>query len=373
MFIFKRILVGDQERVLLISKGRLQRILAPGEHWVFTLGRSVAIERYSIRDVEFKSDWAEYICNQRPDLVEQFFAPVETRDIEVALVYVDRKLVRVVGPGRRVLYWTGSAEITARVFDAKVEPEVPRDALPGLARLQCPPAVWSSVEEGKVGLLFIDGRFVRTVGPGTYAFWTAAGTPRVDVVELRVQTIEVSGQEILTKDKVSLRVNISATFQVVDPVLAKTGVKDYSEYLYRTLQLAMRQTLGKRTLEEALADKTDVDMSVAAQVAREMAAYGVRVSSIAMKDIVLPGDMRDILNQVVAAEKQAQANLIRRREETAATRSLLNTAKLLEGNPILIRLKELETLEKVAEKVDKIAVTGGVDALLNRLITIDKE
>ncbi len=96
----------------------------------------------------------------------------------------------------------------------------------------------------------------------------------------------------------------------------------------------------------------------------------MRVGSIAIKDIILPGDIREILNQVVTAEKQAQANLIRRREETAATRSLLNTAKLMEDNPLLVRLKELETLEKVADKVDKITVVGGLNSLLERTVTI---
>jgi regulator of protease activity HflC (stomatin/prohibitin superfamily) len=101
-----------------------------------------------------------------------------------------------------------------------------------------------------------------------------------------------------------------------------------------------------------------------------MELYGVRVGVIALKDIILPGDIRDILNQVVTAEKQAQANLIRRREETAATRSLLNTAKLMEDNPLLVRLKELETLEKIADKVGKITVVGGLDALLDRTVTL---
>jgi regulator of protease activity HflC (stomatin/prohibitin superfamily) len=88
------------------------------------------------------------------------------------------------------------------------------------------------------------------------------------------------------------------------------------------------------------------------------------VGAIALKDIILPGEIRDILNQVTAAEKQAQANLIRRREETAATRSLLNTAKLMEDNPLLVRLKELETLEKIADKVEKFTVVGGLNELL---------
>ena len=85
------------------------------------------------------------------------------------------------------------------------------------------------------------------------------------------------------------------------------------------------------------------------------------------------GDIRDILNQVVTAEKQAQANLIRRREETAATRSLLNTAKLMEENPLLVRLKELEALEKIADKVDKITVVGGLNALLDRTVMLREE
>ena len=103
-----------------------------------------------------------------------------------------------------------------------------------------------------------------------------------------------------------------------------------------------------------------------------MEAYGVRVGEIALKDIILPGDIRDILNQVVTAEKQAQANLIRRREETAATRSLLNTAKLMEDNPLLVRLKEWETLEKVAERVEKITVVDGFHGLLDGVAKLSR-
>lgn len=94
------------------------------------------------------------------------------------------------------------------------------------------------------------------------------------------------------------------------------------------------------------------------------------MGEIALKDIILPGDIREILNQVVTAEKQAQANLIRRREETAATRSLLNTARLMEDNPLLVRMKELETLERIADKVEKLTVVGGLDSLLEQTVTL---
>ena len=87
-----------------------------------------------------------------------------------------------------------------------------------------------------------------------------------------------------------------------------------------------------------------------------------------VKDVILPGEMKTILNQVVEAEKIAQANLINRREETAATRSLLNTARLMEENPTLLRLKELETLEKVTEKIDKLTVFGGLEGVLKDMV-----
>jgi len=94
------------------------------------------------------------------------------------------------------------------------------------------------------------------------------------------------------------------------------------------------------------------------------------VRSVGVKDVILPGEMKAILNQVVEAEKVAQANLIRRREETAATRSLLNTARLMDENRTLLRLKELETLEKVAEKIDKLTVFGGLEGVMKDLIRI---
>lgn len=98
--------------------------------------------------------------------------------------------------------------------------------------------------------------------------------------------------------------------------------------------------------------------------------YGIALESVGVKDIVLPGEMKTILTQVVQAEKLAQANVIRRREETAATRSLLNTARVMEDNPVALRMKELETLERVAERIDKISVVGGLDQVLNGLVKL---
>jgi len=368
---WKRIKVGDRERVLVIRNGRFDTILGPGEHLVF-VSPFTRLETVVCRTdgLVFDNEWTQFLLKQRPELVERYFILIETSDTEVALVSADGRLFQVLTPARRVLYWKDVAEVTAEVVDVIDAPEVPAATLPALDRAGAAALVVSAqVRDSHAGLLYLDNRFARTLPPGKYGFWSAAG-PRVDAVDLRRQTLDIAGQEILTRDKVTLRVNISADYQVEDPVLAAQVAKDPAAHLYRALQFAVRQTLGRRTLEDVLADKTDVDESVAEDVRAAMTACGLRVGVIALKDIILPGEIRDILNQVVAAEKQAQANLIRRREETAATRSLLNTARLMEDNPLLVRLKELETLERVVEKVDRVSVSDGFAGLLTNLVSL---
>jgi regulator of protease activity HflC (stomatin/prohibitin superfamily) len=140
----------------------------------------------------------------------------------------------------------------------------------------------------------------------------------------------------------------------------------------RTLdtEFALREAIGSRTLDELLGAKGELDREIQNSARSKIEEHGIRLASVGIKDVILPGEMKEILNRVVEAEKVAQANLIKRREETAATRSLLNTARLMDENPTLLRLKELETLEKVTEKVDKLTVFGGLDGVLKDVVRI---
>jgi regulator of protease activity HflC (stomatin/prohibitin superfamily) len=147
-------------------------------------------------------------------------------------------------------------------------------------------------------------------------------------------------------------------------------LSNFVEFAYKELQFALREAVGARTLDELLGDKGVFDRDIGAAVRTKVAEHGLAVHSVGVKDVILPGEMKTILNQVVEAEKVAQANLIKRREETAATRSLLNTARLMDENPTLLRLKELETLEKVTEKIDKLTVFGGLDGVLKDVVRI---
>ena len=166
----------------------------------------------------------------------------------------------------------------------------------------------------------------------------------------------------------ALRINLNAGVRFVDVLAAFAQQAKPLDYLYRELQFGLRAAVG--TLDELLEDKGSIDRTVAEHIGARARSAGMEVASVGVKDIILPGEMKTILARVVEAEKAAQANVIRRREETAATRSLLNTAKVMEDNPIALRMKELETLEKVTEKIDKISVYGGLDSVLKDLVKI---
>ena len=120
----------------------------------------------------------------------------------------------------------------------------------------------------------------------------------------------------------------------------------------------MRKYVGHYTLDELLANKEDVSIAVFEETKMNAEKLGVVIQGCGIRDVILPGEMKEIMNQVLVAQKKAQANIITRREETASTRSLLNTAKLMEDNEMLFKLKEMEYVEKIADKIGEITVTG---------------
>jgi len=283
----------------------------------------------------------------------------------------------VLAPGQRRLYWKGLVDVRVERYDLAEQFELPRALAQLLVRAKQPLASQVAdaiaaveVPDTSVGLLIVDGEFARVLEPGLHAFWKYQRALKTELVDRRVQAMEVTGQEILTRDKVSLRVNLTALWQVLDAVRARAAVTNIVEAVYKELQFALRAAVSGRTLEELLGDKGGLDDEISATVAARLEGQGVAVKSVGVKDVILPGEMKTILNQVVEAEKRAQANLIHRREETAATRSLLNTARLMEENPTLMRLKELETLEKVTEKIGQLTVFGGLEGVMKDVVRI---
>ena len=370
MLMLKRVKVALYERALVYRDRNLERVLPPGKYWL--VGRGLEVQVYDVSKAELELARADVLVKEARALLEPYVQIVELGDREVGLVYKNERLTGVLPPGSRQLYWKGPVSVRVDVRDIAQEYALDANTARVLMRSLGAVALASTVgvaevPDTSVGLLIVDGELREVLKPGATAYWKYQRNVKVELAELRMQAMEVAGQEILTRDKVSLRLNLTALWQVTDAVKARSTVSNAAEYVYKELQLALREAVSSRTLDELLTDKGAIDREVAAS-ASKLEASGLAVRSVGVKDVILPGEMKTILNQVVEAEKVAQANLIRRREETAATRSLLNTARLMEENPTLLRLKELETLEKVTEKVGSLTVYGGLEGVLKNLV-----
>jgi regulator of protease activity HflC (stomatin/prohibitin superfamily) len=284
-------------------------------------------------------------------------------------------LAYILGPGRHA-FWRTPYELSVDTFNVdEFRFEHPRveaiiahaDASKWLTGVQ--------VDANEDVLLFRNGVLVDRLGEGKYVFWKGAGGVTWKTVDRREQIADVAGQDIMTRDKVTLRVNLIASYQVTDPVQAVTVVSDYAQAVYREAQLVLRAAVGTRTLDELLTNKDAVGNEVRDALTSRAGAFGVVVRSVGLRDIILPGEMKTILNQVIQAEKQAQADLIRRREETAAARSQANTAKLLAESPVLARMKELELMQEIlaGAKVSFVLGDGDIAAQVRRLCHAEEQ
>jgi regulator of protease activity HflC (stomatin/prohibitin superfamily) len=368
----KRIVIGDSERGLMYRNRRFERVLGPGVYRMFDpLGR-VEIATHDIAKPEYAGSHPETLVAALGTNLNEYFVLADIGVDEVGLVLKNGKLEDVLFPGMRKLYWRAPVNVAIEKITLSDGLEVQADIakrlrqLGALARV----AATADVPSESIGLLFIDGKLVRTLEAGSHAFWNIQKNVTIDIVDLRVQAVDVAGQELLTRDKVSLRVNLAASVRVVDAVASRTKVAKFADQVYRELQYGLRKAISAKTLDELLGDKASLDADIFGYVRGQVAIFGVEVMGVGVKDVILPGEMKEILNGVVQAEKTAQANVIRRREEANATRSLLNTAKLIDESPVLMRLKELESLEKVVEKIDKLTVFGGLDGVLKQLVNI---
>ncbi|CAA0174113.1 slipin family protein [Escherichia coli] len=371
----KKISVRKDQLALLSRNGDYYKVLHAGEHLLPWLNTPevllITLDGSEVPDV-----LADYLRRFQPDWVERYCVVADLSETEAGALYMDGILLEILPPSTRRLYWrveddltlvrmnTQQVQVQTEVMNAVLQPRR-KGAVKGrdaILTVQVP--AWH------VGVLKIDGETQALLPPGLTAYWKINHLVEAEVVDTRLQVLEVSGQEILTKDKVNLRINLAANWRYSDVLLAFSQLTKPIDHLYRELQFALREAVGTRTLDELLEDKQVIDDVVSEQVKSRMLPFGMEIASLGVKDIVLPGDMKNILAQLVEAEKSAQANVIRRREETAATRSLLNTAKVMENNPVALRLKELETLERVAERIDNISVFGGLDQVLHGLVNI---
>ncbi len=350
----KRLILRPYEVGVVYRKGYFYRALTTGKYWLRPFDY---VSKYNVNEAFTISKDLDVLLHDT-----QFASLVQVTEIpdnHVAVLYINDRIMGTVKPGRYI-NWKGLISYRYDIFDMS-ELFVPTSVKKSAAVLNALQGYIRSfhVDSFEKGILLVDGEAQKIVTQGIYRFWRNSNEVALVKTDLRQKQMEISGQELLTKDKAALRMSLYAQYRVTDVETALLKNKDYEKQLYVLVQLALRTYIGKRTLDDVLANKSDMSQHILNEVKGRAIRLGVEINTADIRDIILPGEMKNIMNQVLMAEKQAQANTIMRREETASTRSLLNTAKLMEDNAMLLKLKEMEYVEKIAEKISNISLSGG--------------
>ncbi len=367
MILFQRFKIRSYEMGLLFRDGEFCGLLGTGTHWFVDVLNKVRVDVVSQRD--------PWLVHEKLDLIIKSGAladravVLDLKDTERALVWIENRFSHIL-PAGQYAYWTGQKQVRVEVIDIRPV-RFEHDQFKVIVRSPLANRVLDvcTVQRDHVGVLFIDGRYVDTLSPGEYAFWKGPAEAKLVEVDLRETMVDVGGQEIMTADKVTLRLNAVVTYKIVDARKAISQTDDVRQALYRDTQLVLRSVVGARELDLFLADKDAVAKEIEDNVRRRAGELGLEIASVGIRDVILPGDMKDLMNKVTEAKKAAEANLISRREETAAIRSQANTAKLLADSPTLMRLRELEVLEKIAAS-GKLNIILGEKGLADKVVNL---
>jgi len=360
----KKLIINENQKGFLFKNGRYIKLLDAGKYPLFG-GRE-------IETVGLDQPIACSRCALETLLADKAVAEratvIEVGDEELALHYVNGKFSSVLRQGKHA-FWSVVDQHEFRIVDIST-PEVDA-ATPQYIFSKIPQSCYTKIEvaEYQKGRLYFDQKLVRILDAGTYYFWKTSAKVEVGFVDTRLTQMNITGQEILTADKVSLRINFVCSYRVTDCVKILTEIDDFREQMHVAAQLALREYVGKHKLDEILENKDQMSRFVFEKLKSREKDLFVEITDAGVKDIILPGEIREIMNTVLVAEKRAQANVITRREEVASTRSLLNTAKLMDENQTLYKLKELEYVERICENVGNISLNGSGN-LLSQLTQI---
>jgi len=199
------------------------------------------------------------------------------------------------------------------------------------------------VQEWERVLAYRDGRFEELLGPGRHR--RRRRRRRVVRVQVRPRLLVVPAQEVLTSDGLSVKVSLSAVVRTADPRRWHEAVEDADGFVYAALQIGLREAVSGRTLDELLGARDSLGDDVRARVQDAAEAVGVAIDRLALRDVMVPAELRRAAAEVATARAQGQAVLERARSEVAATRALANAARMIAEQPALLQLRTLQAVE----------------------------
>jgi regulator of protease activity HflC (stomatin/prohibitin superfamily) len=227
------------------------------------------------------------------------------------------------------------------------------------------------------GLYYEDGVLAQVLGAGRYELPLARPgrrfdwlrrRPKVEVVyvDLRARELTIKGQEILTSDKVAVRVSILVQFAVVDPKAAVHAVANYEDRLYSDVQLAARRALAAMTLEDILTSRCRLSEDILREVQGQAAGYGVAISRADVKDLVFPGNLQEIMNRVLAAERLSQAQLVEARTKAESQRIEAQTKAEAQRLQTHAEAEAVRVHAQAKAEATRLAVQADLEALAER-------
>lgn len=223
------------------------------------------------------------------------------------------------------------------------------------------------------GLWYEDGKMSRVLTAGRYRIpahidLAIYRRPKVEVVlvDIRERDLTIKGQEILTSDKVAIRVSIIVQFRVTDPAAAMHEVQNYEERLYSDVQLAARRSLASMTLEEILTNRTRLSEEIRQEVLGIAAKYGVAIGRADVKDLIFPGNLQEIMNRVLAADRLSQAELIEARTKVEKQRIEADAKASMQQRQAEVDGHSRRTLAESEAEAKRIATDAEVAALRER-------
>lgn len=360
----KRVKISSLKIGLIYKNENFNRVTLEGSHW---LGFNETIRSYDRLKIYETLPDMELVSKNK--VFSENTCEINVRENEIALIFVRNHFNQVLTTGS-YFYFKGNTDIQVQIHDLNSTEEI-TSIDTAILRKQSVihhVAIYK-IESYEKGLLFQNGKYIKELSGGSFAYWLGSKSLELLKIDLRNTQMDISGQELLTKDKAAVRINFQLEYRVTDCFKALLENKDYLKQLYSKGQLALREFIGTLTLDELLESKEKVATSVLGALQPSTDALGVSITDAGIRDIILPGEVREIMNQVLIAEKRAQVNVIARREETASTRTMLNTAKLMEENEVLMKLKEMEYIEKIADKIGEIKLSSG-SAVIDQLAKI---